>query len=625
MIREFLKWTASRWLPTFLLVVFCVEMFIPASAAVGAPAGISSTEMESFFDTVISQQLSVENIAGATVAVVQNDELAFAKGYGYADLDSQVPVQADKTLFFIGSDGKLFTWTAVMQLVGQGKLDLHADINQYLDFTIPAAFGEPITLHHLMTHTAGFEEDFNSLLLDDPQKILPLREHLLRFLPDRVYPPGKVSAYSNYGTALAGYIVEQVSGQSFEAYLAENILQPLGMDHSFVGNSLPTEFAADLSKGYKYENGSYVPLDFEWTAAVPCAPVRTTVTDLSRFMVAHLNDGCIDGVCILPADMVELMHSPQFSHHPQMSGMAYGFLDIEINGQRILWHMGESARFTTMLALIPEQDLGLVVSYNTPPADGRDILFRFMDTFFPVDRPPLEPVPLTNWVERAAIFNGTYVPARSAHTSLQILVRYTSAVPVVIDQGKLSFAGWDFVETEPGLFHQVDGDRVLAFTQDADEKNWLFLGPLAYFQVPWYETPAFLFALLGGILLVFLSVWISRLVTVFRRKSQNAHGQLAWRLAAWLGLFDFGLLTGLVSVLLALADRYVYHSETVMVISVLYWLAVPWTLAALGFAWRAWLRGEWNLSRRIHYTLVALAAAAFIWLGYYLMRFGSWI
>ena len=604
----------ARWLCIMILVIFCAGGLIPTRAAFGANARQPQQDFREFFNTVIPQQMVNEHVAGAMVAVVKNGEVAFAQGYGYANLETKVPVQADQTLFFIGSDGKLFTWTAVMQLVGQGKLDLHADVNQYLDFTIPAVFDEPITLHHLMTHTAGFEDDATSLLLDDPENILPLREHLVRFMPERVFPPGKVSAYSNYGTALAGYIVERVSGQSFETYLSEQLLKPLGMQHSFIGNTLPAEFASNLSMGYKYENGSYVPLDFEWTSAVPCAPVRATALDLTRFMVAHLNDGCVDGGCILPAEMIDLMHQSQFAHHPQMRSMAYGFLDMEINGQRVLWHMGESARFVTLFALIPDQNLGLLVSYNTPPVEGDDILFRFMDTFFPVTRPALNPQTLPGWDERAAQFSGTYVPARSAFTSPQILIRTLSAAPVTMGAGNLFFAGWTFVETEPGFFQQVDGDRQLSLQQDADGKRWLFVGPLAFFQVPWYQTPGFLFGLLGFSLLVFLSAWVAGLIAAFRRKKHTLLERAAWWLAGGLGLYNLGLLVWLVTVLLYLEDRYVYHSETVQIIAGLSWLAVPWTLLILALAGYAWFRRQWKLGGRIHYALVALTSAAFLWL-----------
>ena len=136
------------------------------------------------------------------------------------------------TLFRPGSVSKLFTWTAVMQLVEQGKLDLDRDVNAYLDFKIPPAFGKPITLRNCMTHTAGFEEVGKNLFSDDSVHILSNETFVKEWTPERIYPPGQVPAYSNYATALAGYIVQRVSGEPFEDYIDHHIFEPLGMKHA---------------------------------------------------------------------------------------------------------------------------------------------------------------------------------------------------------------------------------------------------------------------------------------------------------------------------------------------------------------------------------------------------------
>jgi hypothetical protein len=170
------------------------------------------------------------------------------------------------------------------------------------------------------------------------------------------------------------------------------------------------------------------------------------------------------------------------------------------------------------------------------------------------------------------------------------------------------------VEVEAGIFRQVDGDRVLALKQDSDGRRWLFAGPLAYFQVPWYETPALLLPLMGVSLLVFFSTWIAGLVFTLRRKSHSLPEQAAWWLAGGLGLFDLGLFAWLVSALLGFADRFVYPHNTVTTISILYWLAIPWTLAVLALAACAWVHRQWTPGRRVHYTLAALTGAVFVWL-----------
>ena len=238
-------------------------------------------------------------------------------------------------------------------------------------------------------------------------------------------------------------------------------------------------------------------------------------------MLVHLNNGCAGEACILRPETVALMHGSQFTHHPQMTAMAYGFLDMELNGQRLLWHMGESPRFISILALIPQQNLGLLVSYNTPPANGRTILFNFMDTFFPYERPELSEQPLPRWEERAAQFNGTYIPARSAHSNPQALARLLNAVPVTIDEGKVDISGWHFVETEPGFFRQAGGDRLLTFAENENGQIWMFIGPLAYFRAAWYQSPLFTFALMGVSFLLFLSTWLAWPIRSVRSSRRN--------------------------------------------------------------------------------------------------------
>ena len=181
------------------------------SSAVASP--IDPTDLEVFFDKIMNTQMDEFHIPNATVAVVANGEIVFKKGYGYSDLDAKIPVDPERTLFRIGSSSKVVTWTGVMQLVEKGKLDLDRDVNNYLDFVIPARIenapakseAAAITLRHLMTHTAGFEDVVAGLFNISGEKTLPLNEYLLTHLPARIFPPGEVAAYSNYGTALAGF------------------------------------------------------------------------------------------------------------------------------------------------------------------------------------------------------------------------------------------------------------------------------------------------------------------------------------------------------------------------------------------------------------------------------------
>ena len=148
-------------------------------------------EMEAFLDELMAKDMEENHIAGAAVSVVKDGKLFFAKGYGYADVENKVPVDPEQTAFAIGSVGKLFTWTAVMQLVEQGKLDRDADVNTYLDFRIPDTYPEPITLKHLLTHTAGFEDLWFEVFAWDADGLMPVGEWLATHIPARCVRPAR--------------------------------------------------------------------------------------------------------------------------------------------------------------------------------------------------------------------------------------------------------------------------------------------------------------------------------------------------------------------------------------------------------------------------------------------------
>ena len=211
----------------------------------------------------------IEAITGAVVAVVAGEN-GFQQGLRFADVEARRPVDPEKTLFRIASISKLFTWTAVMQLVEAGKIDLNTDINTYLkDLKIPATFEQPITMKHLLTHTPGFEDLVIGLFAHKPEEVGPLVDMLKGQLPVRVRPPGLVTSYSNHGTAIAGHAVASVSGMPWEDYVEQRILNPLGMTHTLVRQPGEDKLPADLSKGYKWEGGRFVAKGFEY---IPDAP-----------------------------------------------------------------------------------------------------------------------------------------------------------------------------------------------------------------------------------------------------------------------------------------------------------------------------------------------------------------
>ena len=339
-----------------------------AQTAVAAPAQSRHGNLDNladFLDPLFARHLDEHHIPGAVIAVVQGGEIVYRKGYGYADVERRVPVDPNATLFNIGSVTKLFTATAVMQLAERGAVDLHADVNEYLSkLQVPATFDEPVTLHHLLTHTAGFDERFIGMTAPTLEAVEPLGAHLARHLPPRIRPPGQAVQYSNHGIALAGHVVEAVSGMDFADYVGEHILGPLDMERSTLG--FPPELVPDMATGYGYSGEAPRPQHPNYFNILPAGGMRSTAADMSVFMLAHLGAGEHQGRRIVETATARNMHERQFTAHPAVSGAAYGFFEHVAGERRGLHHSGDDPEgFATLLYLLPQAELGLFVSYNS--------------------------------------------------------------------------------------------------------------------------------------------------------------------------------------------------------------------------------------------------------------------
>src|SRR5690349_2263205 len=386
----------------------------PAPPSLG-PHELTATDVGAFLDGLVPLQINHDDIAGATIAVVKDGKLLFAKGYGYADVEKKKPVSPQDTLFRPGSISKLFTWTAIMQLYEQGKLDLDRNVNDYLDFKIPDAFGKPITLKNIMTHTPGFEEQVKDLFTNDAAKP-NLGEYLKTHIPKRIYPPGTVPAYSNYATAVAGYIVERVSGRPFDQYIAENIFKPLNMTHSSFTQPLPSKLAPFMSNGYRLGSGDAQP--FEIVNPFPAGSLSSSATDMAQFMIAHLQDGQLGSARILKPETARLMHSRLFALDDNMNAMCYGIYEESRNGHRIIGHGGDTVFFHSDLHLVLDQKVGFFVSYNSggrSDSPGRTNLWQaFLDRYYPYTA---NPATSATAKEDAKAVAGRYELSRRSETS----------------------------------------------------------------------------------------------------------------------------------------------------------------------------------------------------------------
>jgi CubicO group peptidase (beta-lactamase class C family) len=628
------------------LAALLLSVAAPASARTGgvatgeempvslnqAQGPTDAAEMEAFMDDLFARHMEEYHIAGAAVAVVKDGQLFFAKGYGYADLENNIPVDPKRTMFKIGSLTKLFTWTAVMQLAEQGKLDLDADINTYLDFDIPDTYPQPITLKHLMAHTSGFEDIHADLVKLDEADLAPPREWLASHIPARVRPPGDVAAYSNYNAALAGYIVARASGQSYSEYVQEHILDPLGMKNTTARFPTPPELRAQESVGYMYEDAYQIfPQLLTPEDLFPAGVMRASATDMARFMIMHLQDGFYGDAAtvirILNEATAQQMHSTLFAPHPRILGNAYGFFEFDDNGQHVIGHSGSGEPMESMLLLLPDQNIGIFVAYNSLGAgelNRQHFGFQraFFDHYYPA--PAIEPIqPPSDFAERADRFTGAYKWTMSSYTTLEKFFALTGPTINVTDPGdgtlllESPFGEWRIVEEEPLYFRFVESSYHVAFRADDDGRIvYLFtdMTPMMAFEkVPWYETLAFNLPLLMTSLLLFLSMLIVTFVR-FLRNRQRVADQKPWRIASalilWISILNLLFIVGSV----IWGEQIVFGIPFAYKITLgLGVLSALLTVAALIYTALAWKDRYWGAAYRVYYTLVTVAAVAFVW------------
>ena len=608
----------------------------PSQPVASTPAEITSSatnpvtrglrdraELEAFMDGVMAAQLRDHHVAGATVSVVKDGALFFTKGYGVADVRQQRPVIGDSTMFRIGSISKLFTWTAIMQLAEQGKLDLNTDINKYLDFKIPATFPQPITLTNVMTHTPGLEEEPRDLFTEDSAHIMPMGKWLPAHMPKRVRPPGTYASYSNWATATAGYIVERVSGMPFDQYIEQNILEPLGMTSTTTRQPLPARFASQMSGGYEWKGGEYKPHKWEIiTGAWPAGSVSATAPDMAKFMIAHLNDGEYNGHRILAAATAQKMHTRIFGHDPRLNGFAYGFYEKSSHGVRIIGHGGDTQWFHSDLALIPSDRIGVFVSYNTNTGSQLSFspfLAQFLDHYYPEPHPPLVSKATKEQLQR---FAGEYTANRTSYSTFMKVASLFDVTTVgVADSGMLTanLLGQQMrlVPVDSLLFRDITSREPVAFRADPNGHiTHAFVGMVpmeAFERREGFGSPRVHLFVLGLGIVVFVLTAGAALVRRFTprdRRPPRLPGRAVLVGASVAFLAGAGAIAASAADIQDILYNRLGKLEAALALPV---IGALLTLGALVAAVRQWRSGTGTRWERLRYSAVVLVALLFVW------------
>ena len=616
-----------------LLISLLLSTSIPASAQSFQNGPNDPSELSAFIDGVMANSMENNHVPGAVVVVVKDGEVFFAKGYGYADLENKTPVDPATTLFRPGSVSKLFTWTAIMQLVEAGKLDLDADVNTYLDFEIPTTFPEPITLRNILTHTPGFEDKGDGLFKIDETLVSSLETYVKENQPVRVFPPGIIGAYSNYGSALSGYIIERVTGMSFENYIAENILHPLEMGHSTFEQPLPSSLIDAMTEGYNYVNAEYIKGSFEFVVGTPAGALSASGLDMANFMIAHLQDGKFKEIQILTPETIQQMHSPLYRPDPRLDGMAYGFFFKTINGHYSISHGGDTSLFHSHLSLFPDSNIGVYISTNgTAGAEVvEDFVVAFLNRYYSSDDSTLL-TPTADFAQRAPQYAGSYFLARSSFTTLEKTMSLMSTVMVgtTEDRVLVNFGNEliPYVEVEPGLLVNPDdpSDKLVLKT-DGGQITLSPPLPFVFIKMPWYRTlPVHALILIGGAILFLIAIiaWLVDFVRgLIKQEKRPILSRLARLNAGLFGVFylffivSFGEVFTNINPAFGVPDVYFGMPANFDQLTLIPTLIAILGLLMLVFTVIAWAMNIWTAKNRFFYSLLTVFGLAIIWSLYF--------
>ncbi len=603
---------------------------LPAVAA--SPVPQSPLELTNAIDPVIDEWVGKGKVPGAVVVVVNRDGVVFAKGYGYSDIEARIPFTSDATLVRPGSISKPVTGIAVMQLVDAGLLDLDRDVNDYIDFAIPTpANGVPVTLRRLLTHRAGFEEHVKGLYSKDREPV-PLGRWLARNQPPRLFPKGDIQAYSNYGLALAGYIVERVSGESYASYVQRHIFDPLGMKHSTFQQPLPEDLARLVAKGYR-PPGMPALAFFETISAAPAGALSATGTDMGRFMRALLNGGTLDGVRILSKARLDEMMAPV---EPTPAGyVGLTFIGTKVAGQDAVGHNGAlgTMTFFSDLQLFPEHGIGVFVSRNgLGDIENLKQLHRLVtivaERFLPRALAAADlRADVSSHNDRMA---GVYQSSRRSESSVLRLSALVEQRMVKIDRAgdaRLLEAIWPFGEGMPlrrvgQNVYEVEGNARIAFVDDGAEP-YLTLPSSRLQRVPWtldvrWIVPALL-ASTAVILLTLLAWPVAAAWRWWRTRPwsrDRSHRAKYLTVRSVLVIDLVVILAAVVLFIIAASDPTTLNDRLDPVLLVLYVLAWLGVVGAIPTVWTAisfWRDGVGSHFSRIHHSLIAASSVMCAW------------
>ena len=601
-------------------------------------AAIDPADLHAFADSIVPAEMARTGATGAGVIVVQNGQVILQQGYGFADREHGVPWDAQQTTFIAKSVSKLFTASAVMQLVEQGQLQLDADVNTYLPgWQIANPHAQPIRVRDLLTHTTGIEDRALGSMVARPEEVTPLGTYLRTRLLTPINPAGARISYSDHNTTLAGYLVELRSGMPFADYMQQHVLDPIGMTSSSFAQPRPTELAGRLAVGYLMRDGQgqriYPDVPPSYNVA-PAVALTTTGSDIAQFMIAHLESGQTAQGRLLGDAAITEMHQQQYTSAPGLPGIALGFFEQALRGRRALTHSGGGHGWGHLLVLLPDEHTGVFVAGNLSDdiRVGEVFTTKFVERYFPTApaAPQLQALPVG--AVNLQAYAGTYRAYRYDRFAVDKISHVNEIEVQPNADGTLSPAAdptQQFAPISTTLFQRVGATERIAFRLNADgEAAQLLTNDAVYDRVAWYEPLPVQLLLLLGTIAVLVSAPVAGVIGVVRRSAPGPTvvPMAVWarRLAVAVALIDVLFVVVLGSVIAFAADDFgplaralnlaYANSPGLFVPIAVAWLGAAATAPVVFFAAWSWLARPWSWVGRVHYALVALAAATFVWI-----------
>ncbi|HEX7948109.1 MAG TPA: serine hydrolase domain-containing protein, partial [Phenylobacterium sp.] len=398
---------------------------------------LNPAELEAFMDGWVADAMAREHVPGASISVVQNGQVIFKKGYGFADLATRRKVDPDRSLFRLGSVSKTFTWILLAKDIEAGRIRPDAPINLYLPekVRLPGK-SRDLMVRNLMDHSAGFEDRaLGQLFENDPRRVRPLDLYLRQERPGRVRGQGVLSSYSNYGVSLVGAATAFVSGKTFERRVEDEITGPLGMDHTTFREArperrglpaaMPARLRGDVATGYGWRGAGFAADDYEYIGQIaPAGAASSTAGDMSRYMLMLLGDGHWNGATIFGPQAARAFRQPIQKTPPGINGWAHGFIIFDLPGDhRGYGHLGHTLAFQSNMTLVPELGLGVFVTTNSESGNKlSDVLPQELVRHF-YAAPDVFPRPGSRELADAGdIFDGGYISTRRAYGGLEAFV-----------------------------------------------------------------------------------------------------------------------------------------------------------------------------------------------------------